>query len=229
MNIPLYNKILDAQLSVFAPPARADVKPILVELELDLLKGFFHLLASRTLKVSADDGTIAFLNEILKNSLKATWLSFAYTDPDDASVTEKFWSGIKAMRALSESKNNDYSPYNIFKCGSIGLFCRMGDKMSRTTGALLAGTTLQVKEEKIADTAMDLVNYAVYQIMVAVDAWVTAEERAFFQKYLTDNGAEGLSQFYEDVGSQALHVTTGDKPAIAVVQSPLVPGGAQCS
>jgi hypothetical protein len=75
---------------------------------------------------------------------------------------------------LMRRKNHDYagrggeSPFaNFTRCESMGIctteqgfLVRMTDKMSRLSSFIEAGT-LQVKDESVEDTILDIINYAV--------------------------------------------------------------------
>lgn len=75
---------------------------------------------------------------------------------------------------LMQRKNHDYagrggeSPFaNFTRCESMGIctteqgfLVRMTDKMSRLSSFIEAGT-LQVKDESVEDTILDIINYAV--------------------------------------------------------------------
>jgi hypothetical protein len=75
---------------------------------------------------------------------------------------------------LMRKKNHDYagrggeSPFaNFTRCESMGIctteqgfLVRMTDKMSRLSSFIEAGT-LQVKDESVEDTILDIINYAV--------------------------------------------------------------------
>jgi len=79
---------------------------------------------------------------------------------------------LDTMQSLIEAKNADYAgdsdPFKNFKlCESLGicsaeqgLLVRMSDKMSRLS-TLIDGPESRVDNESIADTLLDLANYAV--------------------------------------------------------------------
>lgn len=73
------------------------------------------------------------------------------------------------MNKIAESKSHDYSGVdNIFnnftaadpEWTEIGFYTRMMDKMSRIKSFIKSGD-LQVKDESVADTLMDLANYSI--------------------------------------------------------------------
>lgn len=80
------------------------------------------------------------------------------------------------MVAITKAKNADYSgagddPFNNFRhiqnfvqvekvdIVAVGFLTRMTDKFSRV-GSFISNGTLQVKDESVADTLLDIANYA---------------------------------------------------------------------
>ncbi len=77
---------------------------------------------------------------------------------------------IKTMLDLTKRKNQDYGgqtdPFKNFKdFGELGILVRMSDKFARIKTALLEKRELQVKDEVIEDTILDL---AVYSVILLV-------------------------------------------------------------
>jgi hypothetical protein len=86
---------------------------------------------------------------------------------------KEFEAITKEMYAITKAKNSDYTgdPSEPFKNFTMvetmgaatteqGFFTRMNDKMMRFAGFLKNGV-LEVKDEKIEDTLMDLANYSI--------------------------------------------------------------------
>ena len=85
-------------------------------------------------------------------------------------MIEEFEKNLKIMLELTKAKNHDYAkgddPYKNFRlveqleiCSvETGILVRMCDKMSRI--ANLIDTDAKVKDESIADTLIDMANYA---------------------------------------------------------------------
>lgn len=70
------------------------------------------------------------------------------------------------MFEITSKKNNDYGgvedPFKNFReFGSYGIVVRMGDKWARIKTALVEKRALQVVDETINDTILDLANYCV--------------------------------------------------------------------
>lgn len=89
---------------------------------------------------------------------------------------EEFKKVTDQMFAITKAKNQDYTgdtaqPFKNFTMVETmgaatteqGFFTRMNDKMMRFAGFLKNGT-LQVADEKIEDTLMDLANYCILLI-----------------------------------------------------------------
>lgn len=208
MNSVVYNNILDKALESFSPGGLVDDARLIKDYEVRLNRYFMGLLGHGVLKIQANKANLAFLEEMLLKSIRIAWRAYRRqnSDMNDIDFEQSFMQQVAKMRALSNSKNNDYSPYNIYKGMSIGLAARMGDKISRIGNAIIAGTILQTKDEKLIDTALDLVNYSIYAIMVALDQWVTDEQRVEFVSSLTANGGDEMAQFYQKVGNDEITV-----------------------
>ena len=61
---------------------------------------------------------------------------------------------------------------NILRYGVIGLIVRINDKIERVSNLMKDGSVVQVADEKIEDTLMDMVNYATYGIMLCNGIWI---------------------------------------------------------
>ena len=80
---------------------------------------------------------------------------------------------VEEALALAKRKNADYSGSkidNIGLTGSNGVAVRLLDKVSRIYN-LTSGATPEVKTESIQDTAIDIVNYAVFLLMIERGKW----------------------------------------------------------
>ena len=64
---------------------------------------------------------------------------------------------------LFKKKNNDYGDA-FANYGSIGVLVRMGDKISRLVN--IDKNKIEIKDEKMRDTLIDLHNYAAMAIML---------------------------------------------------------------
>ena len=73
---------------------------------------------------------------------------------------------------IGVAKNRDYGTMNILRYGVIGLIVRINDKIERVSNLMKAGSVVQVADEKIEDTLMDMVNYATYGIMLCNGIWI---------------------------------------------------------
>lgn len=72
------------------------------------------------------------------------------------------------MSEIYIAKNADYGDSfhkSHEKHGSIAAIVRMDDKLQRISNLILSGKELQVKDETIEDTLLDLANYAVMLIV----------------------------------------------------------------
>lgn len=89
---------------------------------------------------------------------------------------QEFKNITEEMYTITQKKNSDYTgdisqPFKNFTMVETmgaatteqGFFTRMNDKMMRFAGFLKNGT-LQVEDEKIEDTLMDLANYSILLI-----------------------------------------------------------------
>tara|TARA_B100000287_G_scaffold35660_1_gene32864 strand:- start:2426 stop:2722 length:297 start_codon:yes stop_codon:yes gene_type:complete len=66
-------------------------------------------------------------------------------------------------------KNNDYGDA-FAQHGTIGVLVRISDKMARFTNISKKGLEINVSDETLKDTLMDLHNYAAMAIMCMEDA-----------------------------------------------------------
>ncbi|MFH7836315.1 MAG: nucleotide modification associated domain-containing protein [Candidatus Aenigmatarchaeota archaeon] len=71
---------------------------------------------------------------------------------------------------IALAKNKDYGSDNILRFGTIGLLVRLNDKISRLIN-LMKTKNIEVKDEKLKDTAEDLINYSIYLIMLSENVW----------------------------------------------------------
>jgi hypothetical protein len=75
-----------------------------------------------------------------------------------------FRENLERMWEITQRKNNDYAreddPFRNFReFGELGFLVRMSDKWSRIKCALYEKQELQVTDETIEDTLLDLANY----------------------------------------------------------------------
>ena len=73
---------------------------------------------------------------------------------------------IEECKILSQSKNSDYSDEPLLKFREKGIIVRMTDKMCRMTNLIWNNNNISIKDEHIEDTARDIINYAIYLIMM---------------------------------------------------------------
>lgn len=118
---------------------------------------------------------------------------------------ERAW--LRAVQGMYDTfvrKNRDYGAQNLSASGIIGIAVRIGDKVSRIWQlvGLRGQHTASVKEENIADTFLDLANYAVVGYLMASGSWPTSSisnvigERAIAQ--LLFSVLEDLSEESQD-------------------------------
>lgn len=75
-----------------------------------------------------------------------------------------FYSMLARMREITQKKNNDYGgaedPFKNFReFGELGILVRMSDKWARIKTALKEKRELQVADESVEDTILDLSIY----------------------------------------------------------------------
>lgn len=95
------------------------------------------------------------------------------------SLPEKMRAIVEECIELGMRKNNDYSGAkridNIALTGFDGISVRLLDKACRVRSLLLVES--QVQEEKLEDTLRDIINYAVYGILLIRDQWGDSAEK----------------------------------------------------
>lgn len=69
-------------------------------------------------------------------------------------------------KALALRKNADYGNENITSLGEEGVFVRMHDKVARLKQLVWNRKTGEVKTESVEDTYLDLLNYAIFALML---------------------------------------------------------------
>ncbi len=67
---------------------------------------------------------------------------------------------------ISKKKNADYGCQTMLDFMEKGLVIRLNDKMSRLKNLIWENKEAKVKDEKIEDTAKDMINYAAYLILI---------------------------------------------------------------
>lgn len=72
---------------------------------------------------------------------------------------------VKRARAIAVAKNSDYGDEPLLMFRERGIVIRMYDKILRAKA--LTEREAAVKSESLRDTAIDLINYAVYLAMMA--------------------------------------------------------------
>ena len=77
---------------------------------------------------------------------------------------------------IAKRKNNDYGDDGILKFGIKGTVIRMNDKIDRLSNLVFKGKEAEVKDEKIEDTLLDLVNYAIYSVMLVRNNFKSSPE-----------------------------------------------------
>ena len=78
----------------------------------------------------------------------------------------EYESILKKCKEISISKNKDYSDAPLLLFKEKGVVVRMNDKMSRLNNLIWNDKNISVSDEKIEDTALDLINYSIYLIMM---------------------------------------------------------------
>ena len=78
---------------------------------------------------------------------------------------------FKEAKELSIRKNNAYGKSNISALGVRGVFVRMWDKVNRLKTLIWDKTGKDDVNESVRDTLIDLINYAVYGVMLIDKTW----------------------------------------------------------
>ncbi len=73
---------------------------------------------------------------------------------------------LDAVRSLLLEKHNDYGSENLKRHGMFGIVVRASDKIARLENIIGKGVPSMVKDEKIDDTLLDLVGYAVQALIL---------------------------------------------------------------
>lgn len=93
-----------------------------------------------------------------------------------AEFIAKFEELTKKMIAIMKAKNNDYAGKddplkNLRRHGPYGIVVRMDDKICRLDSFLNPALQMkiQVLDEKLEDTALDLANYALLLVIACLE------------------------------------------------------------
>jgi hypothetical protein len=97
-----------------------------------------------------------------------SWVNNGFSVPPE----KWFWFEkiCKECQQLAEEKNNLYGGLAISTLGGKGLFVRIWDKVNRLK-SLIWEEKDDTPDEKVKDTLMDLINYAVFTILVKEGKW----------------------------------------------------------
>ena len=79
---------------------------------------------------------------------------------------EEYDKIFNECREISIIKNNDYGCDTMLKFSEKGLVIRMNDKMERLINLIWNETEQKVSDEKIEDTAKDMINYSIYLVQM---------------------------------------------------------------
>jgi hypothetical protein len=72
---------------------------------------------------------------------------------------------LARAKALGVKKNHDYGDEPLKAFGDLGVIMRLHDKVSRLR-TLVYNSEMAKVDEKIEDTALDIINYAAYLVMM---------------------------------------------------------------
>lgn len=72
----------------------------------------------------------------------------------------------RRCKEIAVSKNTDYGSEVLLRFAEQGVVVRMSDKMDRLVNLVWKNQKGMVNDEKVEDTAMDMINYATYLIMM---------------------------------------------------------------
>lgn len=87
---------------------------------------------------------------------------------------------VKDCRKISEAKNSDYNQViDAIELGGIeGIAVRLIDKVARVNSLTRGHNGQKVKDESVRDTFMDIINYAIYGVMLLDGTWGDKELNA---------------------------------------------------
>jgi hypothetical protein len=100
----------------------------------------------------------------------AKLMAVKFSTPGKITTREEYLNAFqevtRVMLATTTRKNNDYGgpddPWKNFRdFGTLGIVVRMSDKFARIKTALVEKRGLEVSDESVEDTLIDLANYAI--------------------------------------------------------------------
>lgn len=97
----------------------------------------------------------------------------ASVDERPLTLAEKMQVIFDEAKVISEEKNRAYGSRNLSLTGEYGLAVRMMDKVSRLENLLYPGKgpLTPTGNESVRDTALDLINYATYLVLMQDQKW----------------------------------------------------------
>lgn len=93
---------------------------------------------------------------------------------------QEFDAVVGKMREIVVAKNADYSGTidNIALTGLPGIAVRLLDKVARVHSLTTRpGAVQQVKDEAVMDTLLDIANYAIIGVILAMNKWDKKEQK----------------------------------------------------
>ncbi len=129
-----------------------------VKQAVELLHAYFKKTVSGKRKPSQEDAKIFYT---IKNCALLQLVAKLRQDTNKSLVTSY---------ELGVAKNHDYGMDNIPMYGVIGITVRLNDKLMRVLN-LQKAVQPEVRDEKLKDTLIDIVNYATYAIMLYNGQW----------------------------------------------------------
>ena len=80
---------------------------------------------------------------------------------------EEYDKILEEVRSISIRKSHDYGCGSLLAFMAKGVIVRMNDKMQRLINLVWnQPKTIAVNDEKIEDTALDMINYSIYLVMM---------------------------------------------------------------
>ena len=96
-----------------------------------------------------------------------------HSSPESMSRIDQLVAVHTEARRVFERKNEDYGDA-FARYGPVGVLVRLGDKIARLQNVTQSGITMNVEDESVRDTLLDLHNYSAMALMLMDEGKSTA-------------------------------------------------------
>lgn len=96
----------------------------------------------------------------------------------DLALESRFHSILDRALEVWRDRQAKYGPTNIAATGALGCYVRANDKLARLSMVYLKGLGTSASDESVADSWLDLLNYAAMGLMCHEGTWPGTERQS---------------------------------------------------